>query len=129
VEQLADARGLEVVAVYEEQASAAKRRQTYETMLRDAKRGKFSVLVIWALDRFGRSMVGNLQDVLELDRIGVTVVSVRESWLDTGGPVRSLLIAIFPGSPSKSAGGSSRGRELGSSRRGSGERRSDEGDR
>jgi DNA invertase Pin-like site-specific DNA recombinase len=40
-------------------------------------------------------MVGNLADVLELDRIGVTVVSVRESWLDTGGPVRSLLIAIF----------------------------------
>jgi len=40
-------------------------------------------------------MVGNLQAVLELDRIGVQVVSVREPWLDTGGPVRSLLIAIF----------------------------------
>ncbi len=40
-------------------------------------------------------MVGNLQDVLELDRLGVTVVSVRESWLDTGSPVRSLLVAIF----------------------------------
>jgi putative DNA-invertase from lambdoid prophage Rac len=64
-------------------------------MFKDAKRGKFSVLVVWALDRFGRSMVRNLSDVLELDRIGVTVVSVRESWLDTGGPVRSLLIAIF----------------------------------
>ncbi len=40
-------------------------------------------------------MVGNLQAVLELDRIGVQVVSVMEPWLDTGGPVRSLLIAIF----------------------------------
>jgi DNA invertase Pin-like site-specific DNA recombinase len=40
-------------------------------------------------------MIGNMQDVTELDRIGVTVVSVRESWLDTGGPVRALLIAIF----------------------------------
>jgi hypothetical protein len=30
-----------------------------------------------ALDRFDRSMTGNLTDVLELDRIGVTVVSVR----------------------------------------------------
>ena len=46
-------------------------------------------------------MTGNLTDVLELDRIDVTVVSVRESWLDTGGPVRSLLIAIFSGSSSK----------------------------
>jgi DNA invertase Pin-like site-specific DNA recombinase len=64
-------------------------------MLEDARRGVFSVLVVWALDRFGRSMVGNLQAVLELDRIGVQVVSVREPWLDTGGPVRSLLVAIF----------------------------------
>jgi putative DNA-invertase from lambdoid prophage Rac len=95
VTQLARARGLDVVTVYEEQQSAAKHRPQYEQMLKDARRGKFSTLVVWALDRFGRSMVGNLSDVLELDRIGVTVVSVRESWLDTGGPVRSLLIAIF----------------------------------
>jgi DNA invertase Pin-like site-specific DNA recombinase len=95
VEQLARTRGFDLAHVYEEQASAAKHRPKYEQMLKDARRGKFSTLVIWALDRFGRSMTGNLTDVLELDRIGVTVVSVRESWLDTGGPVRSLLIAIF----------------------------------
>ena len=40
-------------------------------------------------------MTGNLAAVLELDRLGVQVVSVREPWLDTGGPVRSLLVAIF----------------------------------
>lgn len=95
VEQLARARGYTVAAVYEEQASAAKARPMYEQMLKDAKRGSVDVLVVWALDRFGRSMVGNLQDVLELDRIGVQIVSVREPWLDTGGPVRSLLLAIF----------------------------------
>jgi len=50
---------------------------------------------VWSLDRFGRSMTGNLQAVLELDRIGVQVVRVRQPWLDTSGPVRSLLIAIF----------------------------------
>jgi hypothetical protein len=53
-------------------------------MMADAHRGAFDVLVVWALDRFGRSMVGNLRDVLELDRCGVQVVSVRETWLDTG---------------------------------------------
>ncbi|MGO9835182.1 MAG: recombinase family protein [Polyangiaceae bacterium] len=95
VEQLARARGFEVVHVYEEHASAAKHRPEHERLMKDAKRGAFDVLIVWALDRFGRSMVGNLADVLELDRIGVTVVSVRESWLDTGGPVRSLLIAIL----------------------------------
>ena len=95
VEQLVRARGFEVVHAYEEQASAAKHRPKYEAMLKDARRGRFQVLVVWALDRFGRSMVGNLQDVLELDRLGVQVVSVREAWLDTGSPVRTLLIAIF----------------------------------
>jgi DNA invertase Pin-like site-specific DNA recombinase len=95
VEQLARNRGFEVVQVFEEQASAVKHRPQYEAMLKDARRGKFGAVVCWALDRFGRSMVGNLQDVLELDRVGVEVVSVREPWLDTGGPVRTLLIGIF----------------------------------
>jgi len=95
VEQLCRARGLHVVSVYEEQASAAKHRPEYERMMKDAKRGKFGVLVIWAIDRFGRSMTSNLGDILELDRVGVQVVSVRETWLDTGSPVRNLLVAIF----------------------------------
>ena len=95
LEQLARARGLEVVATFEEAASAAKKRPQHEAMMRAARRSAFEVLVIWALDRFGRSMVGNLADVLELDCVGVQVVSVRETWLDTSGPTRNLLVAIF----------------------------------
>jgi DNA invertase Pin-like site-specific DNA recombinase len=96
VERVVSTRGYELVARYEEHASAAKHRDQFERMMSDAHRGMFDVLVVWALDRFGRSMVGNIQAVLELDRRGVQVVSVREPWLDTGGPaVRPLLIAIF----------------------------------
>jgi DNA invertase Pin-like site-specific DNA recombinase len=93
-EQMARQRG-EVVQVYVEQASAVKKRPAFESMMTDARRGKFDVLVIWAIDRFGRSTVGNMNDLLELDRIGVQVASVRESWLDTTGPTRTLLVAIF----------------------------------
>ncbi|MFI5301281.1 MAG: recombinase family protein [Polyangiales bacterium] len=95
VELLAKARGYDVVEIYEESASAMKTRPQYAQLLKDAKRGHFDVIVIWAIDRLGRSMVGNLTDIIELDRVGVQVVSVREGWLDTGGPVRSLLIGIF----------------------------------
>lgn len=96
LEDLVRARGLELVATYEEHASgAARTRAEFDRMLVDAHRGKFAVLLVWSLDRFGRSMVGNMQAVLELDRRGVQVVSVREPWLDTGGPVRQLLVAIF----------------------------------
>ena len=95
LERIARARGAEIVDVFEEQASAARARPKLQALMRAAHRGDFDILVIWALDRLGRSMVGNLQAVLELDRRGVQVVSANEPWLDTGGPVRSLLIAIF----------------------------------
>jgi DNA invertase Pin-like site-specific DNA recombinase len=94
VEQLAGQRGT-IVATYEERASSKKARPEYERMLKAARRGSFDVLVIWALDRFGRSMHANVGDLLELDRVGVQVVSVKEQWLDTSGPTRSLLVAIF----------------------------------
>jgi DNA invertase Pin-like site-specific DNA recombinase len=40
-------------------------------------------------------MAGNVSDALALDRAGVELISLREPWLDTGGPVRDLLLAIF----------------------------------
>lgn len=95
VEQLAAARELTIVHVYEEVESAAKRRPEFEAMLASAHRGEFDTLVLWSLDRFGRSMVGNIQDVLALDGCGVQVLSVKESWLDMKGPVRGLLVGIF----------------------------------
>lgn len=95
VDQVVERRRLELVDVYQDSISAAKRRPEFDRMIKDARRGRFDVVVIWALDRFGRSMVGNLQVVLDLDRRGIETVSVQEPWLDTGGPVRELLIAIF----------------------------------
>lgn len=95
IQALVAARGYAVVETYEEQASAVKTRPAYERMMADARAGRFKVLVVWALDRFGRSLAGNVNALLALDKMGVTVVSVREPWLDTAGPVRELLVAIF----------------------------------
>jgi DNA invertase Pin-like site-specific DNA recombinase len=95
VVQLARARGFDVVDVYEERVSAAKDREQFDRLRRDAHAGRLDVVVVWALDRLARSMVLSVQTVIDLDRLGVQVVSVQEQWLDTGGPVRSLLVAIF----------------------------------
>ena len=96
LEALASRRGLTIAKWYEETESAARRRPVFEAMLRDAEKGAFDVLLIWRLDRFGRSLAGNLDDVRRLDRAGVAVVSHGESWLDTTeGALRSLLVAIF----------------------------------
>ena len=95
LEALAFRRGFDIVRVFSENVSAVKTRPEFDAMIAEAHRGKFEVLLVWSLDRLHRSMVGALQTVLDLDRRGVQVVSYKEPWLDTGGPVRSLLIGIF----------------------------------
>jgi putative DNA-invertase from lambdoid prophage Rac len=94
VRDLAIARGYEPV-LYEEVESAAKARPVFDRMLSDVRAGRVHAVAVWALDRLHRSMTGAINTVLELDRLGVPVLSVREGWLDTGGPVRPLLVAIF----------------------------------
>ncbi|MFZ5469460.1 MAG: recombinase family protein [Myxococcota bacterium] len=94
VEQFARFRGFEPVW-YEEQESAAKNRPVLDALMTDARAGRRRAVVVWALDRLHRSMLGAITTVLELDELGVPVLSVREPWLDTSGPVRKLLVAIF----------------------------------
>ena len=95
LEALASRRGFDIVRVFSENVSAMKARPEFDAMIAAAHRGKFDVLLVWSFDRLHRSMVGALQTVLDLDLRSVQVVSYKEPWLDTGGPVRSLLIGIF----------------------------------
>src|SRR5260221_488307 len=77
VEQLAGARGYEMV-LFEESESAAKSRPVFDRMLTDVRTGNIQAVIVWALDRLPRSMQGAINDVLELDRLGVRILSVRE---------------------------------------------------
>jgi putative DNA-invertase from lambdoid prophage Rac len=95
LEAFANLRGFEIVATYDEAVSAAKHRPAFERMMSDARARQFDALLVWSLDRFGRSMVGNLETALELDACGVELISCKESWLQLRGPVRPLLIAVF----------------------------------
>jgi DNA invertase Pin-like site-specific DNA recombinase len=95
VRRLAAARGLKIARVWEETESGAKRRPVQEAMLRDLRAGKARALIVWSLDRIGRQMGDTIRLVLELDALNVRLCSVQEGWLDTDGPVRRLLVAIF----------------------------------
>ncbi len=92
---LAVARGYTDCEVYPEVESAAKKRPVYDRMLADVRAGRVGCVCVVALDRLHRSMRGAIDTVLELDRLGVRLLSVREPWLDTSGPIRPLLVAIF----------------------------------
>lgn len=92
---LAKLRGFTVGECFEEQISAVKRRPAFNAMLEQARAGRFGAVIVWALDRFGRTLQKNLKDVWSLDDAGVALLSVREPWLDTSGPTRGLLLAVF----------------------------------
>jgi DNA invertase Pin-like site-specific DNA recombinase len=95
LERMLSARGFVIVGTYQDEESGAKRRPELERLLSDAKRNYFDTVLVWALDRLGRTMAETVAHVLELERIGVMVLSAREPWLDTTGPVRPLLISVF----------------------------------
>ena len=56
--QLAEQRGLEIVAEYCDEGVSGSRdsRPQLDRMLSDAQRGKFQAILIWRLDRLGRSL-------------------------------------------------------------------------
>lgn len=97
---LAAARGFEVAEVYRLEGESAWSgsggyRKALDAMLRDARRGRFAVLLVWALDRLSREgPLATLQLVDRLGRAGVQVVSLHEPWTEAGGELRELLLAI-----------------------------------
>ena len=97
---LAAARGFEVAEVYRLEGESAWSgsggyRKALDGMLRDARRGRFAVLLVWALDRLSREgPLATLQLVDRLGRAGVQVVSLHEPWTEAGGELRELLLAI-----------------------------------
>jgi putative DNA-invertase from lambdoid prophage Rac len=97
-QRLAAARGWQVVEVYSDDgvSGAAQRRPALERMLADAHAGRFKVVITWAMDRLSRRGIAEVAGlVAKLDAAGVALVSVREPWADTTGPVRDLLVAVM----------------------------------
>lgn len=98
LEAFCQARGWEMVARYDESetASGARERKQFARMMEDARRGKFQVLVFWALDRFSREgVLETLTDLRRLDDAKVRYVSLTEQWLDSMGMFRDAIIGIM----------------------------------
>jgi DNA invertase Pin-like site-specific DNA recombinase len=93
--QMAAQRGYQIVQEYTDRISGAKaRRPGLDELMRDAKRGRFDVVLIWACDRIARSTRHLLEVLDELNRLGVEFVSFREQ-IDTGGPLGRAIVVII----------------------------------
>ena len=93
--QMAAQRGYETVAEITDKISSTKaRRPGLEELMRDAKRGRFDVVLVWACDRIARSTRHFLELLDEFNRLGVEFVSFREQ-IDTGGPLGRAIVVII----------------------------------
>ncbi len=63
-------------------------------MLRDAKRGRFDVLLVYRVDRLARSIRGLAQIIDELDQAGVIFRSATEPF-DTGTPAGRMMVQML----------------------------------
>src|SRR6478752_9428921 len=93
--QMAAQRGYEIIQEYTDRISGAKaRRPGLDDLMRDARRGRFDVVLVWASDRIARSVKHFLEVLDELNRLEVEFVSFRES-IDTGGPLGRAIVVII----------------------------------
>lgn len=89
--------GWEVGEVYQDVMSGAKAsRPALNRLMADAKAGRFDSLLVWKLDRFGRSLVDCLNNIRELEENGIRFIAVTQS-LDTDvkNPASRLLVHVL----------------------------------
>ena len=90
-------RGWTVALQVREVDSGAVRRQAREKLLEAARRREIDGVLVWRLDRWGRSVTDLLATLQELDHLGVGFVSLTEA-LDLttpAGRAMAAMLAVF----------------------------------
>lgn len=97
--RVARQRGWEIVAEHIDDgiSGTLASRPALDTMMDGARRGLYDLVVVWKLDRLGRSLQHLLQILDEMERLGVAFVSVTDGAIDTtsSNPQQRLLIQIL----------------------------------
>ncbi len=93
----ASRRGWTIAMQVKEVGSGATQRQLREKLLESARRREIDVVVVWRLDRWGRSVTDLLATLQELEHLAVGFVSLTEA-LDLttpAGRAMAALLAVF----------------------------------
>jgi DNA invertase Pin-like site-specific DNA recombinase len=94
--EMAAKRGFEVVYEYEDRGvSVSKaRRPGLDALMADARKRKFSVVLVAAFDRLARSTRHFLQVIDELDSLHIKFISRRDN-IDSAGPLGRLFMTLI----------------------------------
>jgi DNA invertase Pin-like site-specific DNA recombinase len=90
-------RGWTVVLQVREINSGAAKRVAREKLMEAARRREIDLVLVWRLDRWGRSVTDLLATLLELEHVGVGFVSLTEA-LDLttpAGRAMAAMLAVF----------------------------------
>jgi len=97
LEAVCEQRGWQAVQVYSDNGvSAAKgrtQRPELDALLKDASRGRFDVVLVWALDRLGRSLLDLLDTLGELEASNVALV-LHQQAIDTTTPAGRMFFQV-----------------------------------
>jgi DNA invertase Pin-like site-specific DNA recombinase len=97
LEAVCEQRGWEVVEVYADKgvsgAKGRNQRPGLDALLKDAARGRFNVVLAWALDRLGRSLMDLLDTLSELDAVSVALV-LHQQAIDTTTPAGRMFFQV-----------------------------------
>jgi len=97
LERVAQHRGWTVVQVYRDEGiSGAKgrdKRPGLDQMLKDASKRKFDIVMAWAVDRLGRSLIDLLGTIQHLEATGIDLYLDQQN-VDTTTPAGKLLFQI-----------------------------------
>ena len=95
--EYAQVRGFTVVKEYTDAgvSGAKTRRPALDALLNDAHRRRFDAVLVYKLDRLGRSLSHLIHLVDQLGSLGVDLVSLGDAGLDTTGPSGRLLFHVM----------------------------------
>ena len=90
-------RGWDIVLQIEETSSGIKKRKKRKAIINAAKRREIDVIVVWKLDRWGRSLVELINELQDLNALGVGFVSITEAldFTTPSGKAMAGMLAVF----------------------------------
>ena len=97
LEELAARRGWKIVRTVREVASGTSKRAKRDELLDAARRRELDAILVWKLDRWGRSVADLVTTINEMTALGVAFVSFTEA-LDLSTPsgrVLAGMLAVF----------------------------------
>lgn len=94
--QYASQRGFEIFKEYSDIGFSGSKdsRPALNELMSDARKKRFSIVLVWRFDRFARSTKHLVNSLSEFNHLGIDFISFQEN-IDTSSPIGKVLFSII----------------------------------